>query len=213
MHKTLCICPLIPSLATRTRLVLLLHETEARKPTNSGRLAAACLQRSSIEVIGDGPRSAPRIDAVEQPLLLYPAVDAVPIATFAASERPVVLVVPDGTWKQAKKMRRRVPGIAGIPCVTLPEAESTQYLLRSSVRPGGLSTFEAITRALRVLENDAGPAIEASMMAVFRVMVSRTLWFRGQLRDNDVVDGLPEAARDANPRSTAASRLPRRDHE
>ncbi len=211
MHQTLCICSLIPSLATRTRLTLLIHDKEARKPTNTGQLATQCLQRSTVELIGvpGAPATLARIDADEQPLLLFPASDAVPITEFASCPRPVVLIVPDGNWRQANKMRRRIPGLAEIPCVMLPEADSTQYRLRLEHHPGGLATFEAIARALRVLENESGPATEAALMAVFHVMVSRTLWLRGLLRDDEVTDGLPDAAREANPRGTSATRPPR----
>ena len=211
MHQTLCICALIPRLATRTRVALLINEKETHKPTNTGQLATQCLQRSTIDIIGvpGRPATLPRIDPGEQPLLLFPATDAVPITAFQNTDQPVVLIVPDGTWRQATKMRRRIPGLAAIPCVMLPEAAPTEYRLRSEHHPGGLATFEAIARALRVLENEAGPAIEASMMALFHVMVARTLWLRGRLRDDEVTDGLPEAARAANPRSTAATRPPR----
>jgi hypothetical protein len=40
-------------------------------------------------------------------------------------------------------------------------------------------------------------------------MVERTLWLRGQLRDDQVAEGVPDAARVANPRSTPATRTPR----
>jgi DTW domain-containing protein YfiP len=39
MHSSLCVCALIPTLETRTRLVLVIHRAEDRKPTNTGRLA------------------------------------------------------------------------------------------------------------------------------------------------------------------------------
>jgi len=208
MHATLCICALRPQLATRTRLALLVHYREVRKPTNTGQLAAQCLQRSTIEIIGEQEHAAalPRLEPAEQPLLLYPAEDAVPIATYADHARPIVLIVPDGSWRQAHKMRRRVPGLAAIPCVTLPEAGPSEYRLRSEHHPGGLATFEAIARALGILEGEAGPATEAALMNLFRIMVDRTLWLRGRLADKEVTGGLPDAAREGNPRSTAAPR-------
>lgn len=208
MHATLCICALVPKLETRTRLALLLHYREVPRPTNTGQLAARCLPRSTIEVIGDGKRRAqlPVIEAHEQPLLLYPATDAVSIEHYANHERPVVLIVPDGSWRQAQKMRKRIPGLAAIPCVILPEAGRTEYRLRAEHHAGGLATFEAIARALRILEGDAGPAIETALMAVFRVMVERTLWLRGSLADGEVTDGVPQAALDRNPRNTPANR-------
>ncbi len=208
MHETLCICALVPRVETRTRLQLIVHCREEHKPTNTGQLAARCMHRSAISIVGDRERAlalAPITDR-EQPLLLYPADDAVPITQFAASERPIVLIVPDGSWRQASKMRKRVPGLAAVPCVTLPDAGPTDYRLRSEPHAGGLATFEAIARALCILEGDAGPAIEATMLALFRVMVERTLWLRGAIPDAQVSGGIPAAAVARNPRSTRATR-------
>lgn len=142
----------------------------------------------------------------EQPLLLYPADDALPITRFAASERPIVLIVPDGNWRQASKMRKRIPGLAAVPCVTLPDVGPTDYRLRAETHEGRLATLEAIARALCILEGEAGPQIEVAMLAVFRVMVERTLWLRGALPDTAVVGGIPAAAVARNPRSTRATR-------
>lgn len=205
MHETLCICALVPHLETRTRLQLIVHYREESKPTNTGQLATRCLQRSTISIVGDRERPlvlAPVTDG-EQPVLLFPADDAVPITQFAASERPVVLIVPDGNWRQASKMRKRIPGLADVPCVTLPDAGPGNYRLRAELRAGGLSTFEAIARALGILE---GPQIEAAMLAVFQVMVERTLWLRGALSDAEVTGGIPETAIARNPRGTPARR-------
>ncbi len=202
MHTTLCICSLLPALATRTRLALLVHHREVTKPTNTGQLAARCVARSTVTVIGarDQPTVLPVVEPHEQALLLYPADDAVSIAEYATSEKPVVLFVPDGSWRQAHKMRRRQPGLATLPCVTLPDQVPTDYRLRSEPLEGGLATLEAIARALRILEGDAG--VETALLAVFKIIVDRTLGLRGQLGDAQVTGGLPEAARLANPRGT-----------
>jgi len=208
LHATLCICALVPQLRTRTRLALLVHYREARKPTNTGQLAARCLAGSTVEVVGVRDQPPPRlvVHGDELPVLLYPSDDAVPIARFAAHDRPIVLVVPDGNWRQAAKMRRRIAGLAEVPCVTLPATAPTAYRLRAEPQAEGLATFEAIARALAILEGDAGPALEAAMTAVFRVMVERTLWLRGLLTDGEVTGGIPAAALANDPRGTPAAR-------
>jgi len=174
MYRSLCICALVPRLATRTRLVLLVHYREARKPTTTGLLAARCMVGSEVHVVGDLGRPLPEtlVAPDERAALLFPYEDAVPIAEVM----PTTLVVPDGNWRQAGKMRRRVPGLAALPCVTLPESGGTEYRLRAEPRAGGLATLEAIARALAILE---GPEPAAAMLAVFRVMVERTLRLRG----------------------------------
>jgi len=204
MHQTLCICALIPTLATRTRVSLLVHYREARKPTNTGLLAARCLVRSEVGIVGDleRPLRLPVVRDGEHGLLLYPDEDAVPISEYATTDRPIVVIVPDGNWRQAGKMRRRVPGLSDVQCVTLPLLSVTTYRLRAEPRSGGLATLEAIARALRILEPEGGAAIEAAMLAVFQIMVERTLWLRGTLGDGEVTGGIPEAALANDPRGT-----------
>jgi DTW domain-containing protein YfiP len=208
MHTTLCICPLLPTLVPRTRLALLVHHREVTKPTNTGQLAARCLARSTTTVIGarDQVTVLPVVEPHEQALLLYPADDAVSVAEYATSEKPIVLFVPDGSWRQAHKMRRRQASLTTLPCVVLPELMTTNYRLRNEHHEGGLATLEAIARALRILEGEAGPAIETALLEIFKIMVDRTLWLRGALSDAQVTGGLPQAARDGNPRSTPARR-------
>src|SRR3978361_1911768 len=95
MHTTLCICDVMPRVATRTRLALLLHHREVGKPTNTGQLAARCMPNSVVSVIGvrDQPATLPSIEPHEQPLLLYPADDAVSISQYAISDGPTGLFV------------------------------------------------------------------------------------------------------------------------
>lgn len=202
MHATLCICALVPRLHPRTRLTLIIHYREARKPSNTGQLAARCLARSRVEIIGKRGQAieAPVVHDGELPLLMFPDADAVPIERYAASERPIALFVPDGNWRQASKVRRRGPGFCEMQCVTLPAARPTEYRLRAEPRAGGLATLEATARALGILEGAAGPAIEDAMLAVFRIMVERTLWFRGKLHTHDVTSGIPPAAIANDPR-------------
>ena len=187
----LCVCPLMPApkLVTRTRLVLIIHRDEVRKPTNTGRLGAECLASSETVVRGfEGEPSAPLALAGTRPVLLFPADDAVPLDQLVAGELPVTLIVPDGTWRQAQRVRTRVPGLADVPCAVLPPGPPSRYRLRSEPRPGGLATVEAIARAFGLLE---GAEVQAALERVFRAMVERTLWSRGALATAAVTDGIP----------------------
>ena len=180
LHRERCLCDLVPRLLTRTRLLLILHRIEARKPTNTGQLAAACLPHSDTLVRGHAGSPTPPLiwDAGTQPIYLFPHDDAVPIEHFAASEKPVVLVVPDGTWRQAWKVRQRVPGLREIPCVSLPSGGATRYLLRTERRENGLATIEAIARAMEVLE---GAWVREALDRIFHTMVERNLRMRGSM--------------------------------
>lgn len=193
MRQQLCICALTPSLATTSTLTLLLHHEEAQKPTNSGALAARCLRNSRVVVVD--PQTPFSLGApTKKRLLLFPQEGA---RVVSGADVDVELVVPDGTWRQARKMRARLPGLSDLECVTLPVTTTTSWRLREERREHGLATLEAIAAAFAVLE---GAAVADALLAVFRVMVDRTLWLRGALRDHEVTGGIPEAARLHDPR-------------
>lgn len=187
----LCVCALVPRIETRTRLVLVIHHTEIRKPTNTGNLAASCLTNSEVHVRGrEGEPSAAVTWGETTPLLLFPHEGEA--ETLEPVDGPVTLIVPDGNWRQASKVRARVPNMRSVRCVTLPHGEPSIYRLRSEPHPSGLATMEAIARAMGILE---GPEVQAKLEHVFRAMVERTLWLRGAIPAEAVTGGIPEGAR------------------
>lgn len=181
MHLHLCICPSIPRYSLATRLVLVMHHREAGKTTATGPLALEALSHSEVRIHGhrDRPLDFSDLDVPERrTLLLYPGED-VPVLSrdFLSQDlRPVTLVVPDGNWRQASRMGRRLPGLQHAEMVRLPEGPDTEWGIRREYHPNGLATFEAIARALGIIES---PAVQAGMEELFRLMVQRTLHSRG----------------------------------
>jgi DTW domain-containing protein YfiP len=200
LHRSLCLCALVPRVDTRTRVVLVMHQLELNKPTNTGRLAARCLGNSEVIVRGLSAEALPSVQTSSWPattLLLFPHAEAQPIESWRDHPGPLTLVVPDGTWRQATRARRRVPGLAEVPCVALPAHVST-YRLRHATRPGRLSTMEAIIRALAILE---GPSVVAPLEHIHQVMIDRTLWSNGRLPTGAVTGGIPEGVVSHDPLS------------
>jgi DTW domain-containing protein YfiP len=234
MHRSLCICALLPRLETRTRVVLLLHQLEVDKPTNTGVVAARCLVNSAVVYRGRAPdepsevlagteragleeqaaRLAAAIPAGTRAAFLFPHASATPLAEWREGPNPVTLIVPDGTWSQAARALSRFGRKLALPCVALPEASGERIAagvpprgrLRAA-RPGRLATLEALARALGILD---GPEIEAALTRVFRVMTDRTLWTNGRLPREAVTGGVPEGARSHDPLGGASARRDRR---
>jgi DTW domain-containing protein len=202
MHQSLCVCALIARLETRTRLLLIMHRYEARKPTNTGRLATECLVNSELLVRGhiDMPSAAPDF-GMTQPLLLFPDSDATPLRAASLDGRPVTLIVPDGTWRQAARVRARVPGMSNVPCVQLPDGPESRYALRAESHAGGLATLEAIARAFGILE---GAHVQAALERVFIAMVERTRWARGDITAAQASSGIPAGAVRHDPGGTSS---------
>jgi DTW domain-containing protein YfiP len=181
-------------------VLLLIHRFEDRKPTNTGRLATECLPNSEVLVRGVPGRPSEPIASTpdRQTLLLFPHEGAHPLAEFAGLEKPVTLVVPDGNWRQAFKTRKRVPGLSEMPCVSLANGPESTYRLRAESHADGLATFEAIARALGILE---GAHVQTALERVFAIAVERTLWARGMIGPGDVTGGVPAGAKRHDPTS------------
>ena len=150
---THCLCALIPSLESRTRVLLLQHPSEVNHALNTARLAALGLNNAQL-VVGEVFEDLPTLLNLPgyQARLLFPADDAQLLRAYAPSDQPLLLVVPDGTWRKARKLLHLNPLLAALPRVALAEGAVSRYRLRKAPGPGALSTVEAIVQALHVLE-------------------------------------------------------------
>lgn len=150
---THCLCALIPSLDSRTRVLLLQHPSEVNHALNTARLAALGLVNAQLVVgeVFEGLQALLNPPGY-QARLLFPGEDAQPLQAYSPSDEPLLLVVPDGTWRKARKLLHLNPLLAALPRVTLTAGGVSRYRLRKAPGPGALSTVEAIEQALTVLE-------------------------------------------------------------
>ena len=169
--QTHCLCELIPQLESRTRVLLLQHPSEVNHALNTARLAALGLTNAELrvgEVFDD-------LAALLNPpgyraRLLFPGDDAQLIQAEMPQDEnlPLLLVVPDGTWRKARKLLHLNPLLAQLPRVTLPEGAVSRYRLRKAPGPGALSTLEAIVQALEILE---APTSFAPLLRPFEALI------------------------------------------
>lgn len=177
MHTEWCVCDEIPRLSLRTRVVVVMHKRERHKTTATAPLALRALENAELHVHGlpDAPLDLRGLhEQGRQVLVLFPSDDAVELRP-PDDGREVTLVVPDGSWRQASKAVRRIPGLAEAPKVVLPPGPPTAWRLRREPREGGLATLEAIARSVGVLESKEA---QAALEALFERVVERTLWTR-----------------------------------
>jgi DTW domain-containing protein YfiP len=153
-----------------------MHHREEHLTSNSATLAEKVLKNSKLFMRGlpEKPFSFEELNCQddELPLFLYPHEDAIELNGENFSFKKVHLIVPDGSWSQARKVYRREQGLSGIQCVKLPEGFTSEYQLRKTHITDGLSTFEAIAHALGIID---GSEVENKMMEIFRIMVARVL--------------------------------------
>ncbi|MFT6400023.1 MAG: DTW domain-containing protein YfiP [Bradymonadia bacterium] len=181
MHVERCICEALTPIESPTKLAVVMHRREVKKSTNTGHLALKCLSDSELFVRGY-PEAPADLSTLENPgmttLLLFPREDAVILTPeFVASlRRPLTLIVPDGTWAQARRMVKREAVMANAIAVLPPPGAKTEYQLRHEHVDGGLATAEAIARAFGALDG-LGP--QEHIERAFRLMVAGTLASRG----------------------------------
>lgn len=172
-----CICDRVPRLELSTHIVVLMHFSEAWRTSSTANIARLALVHAAIHVRGRPSDPQHSLETLippgsPRPVLLFPSEDAVVISREHFPE-PISLIVPDGSWRKAKRIPRRVPGLAELPHVVLPPGPPSRYRMRKQSHPGRVSTFEAIARALGVLE---GEEVQRELEALFEIFVERLLY-------------------------------------
>jgi len=151
MQRRVCLCAAIPTVTTRTRIVIVRHHTEKYRSSNTGRLAHLALPNSEVIEHG-GLGGIAVLPALDGAWLVFPEGEP---ARAAPEPPPRQLVVLDATWSQARRMYRKLAPLRGLPILHLPIAPMPVARLRDAPGPGRVSTIEAIARALRLVEGDA----------------------------------------------------------
>jgi DTW domain-containing protein YfiP len=197
MYRPLCLCAHIPVFNLKTKIMIVMHWREQKLTTNTAVLACLALPNSEIHVRGrEGERllTDSLIGPEEHAAILFPAENnAIELNAESARNlpRPLTLIVPDGSWRQAKKVALREKAWESYPRLTLPAGAPSVYRLRHSPHEENLSTFEAIARAIGILE---GKEIQEKLEGLFLMMVERILWSRGNLKASKCTTGIPEEA-------------------
>lgn len=186
-----CLCPDVPALRTRLRFVILRHASERERLSNTARWGALAIEGTLL--LEHGLPVAPvehAVLATPGAMLLFPGAPAPEPAPEAAPDPgpgagppgggppapPPLVVVPDGTWAQARRMVQRVAPLRALPRLSLPVASPALRLRRPP--EGGMSTLEAMAGALAWFgEQDAADRLVALHAAgVERILRLKGTW-------------------------------------
>ena len=187
----LCVCEALPDqrITTKTSLLVLQHPNERRKK-NFSTVPLLRLVLENVQVmVGckfEAEQIAPLAEALQQdrqPLLLFPGPGSVPleelITSASMSDRSTnsfpqpetvlsdesLVIVVDGTWTEAKNILRDSPTLVN-KCKLVQfanEATSIYNSIREEPKPHCLSTLEACSKVLQILE----PSLETAVASKY----------------------------------------------
>lgn len=185
-------CALAPRLAIRTPLVVIVHRSDLLRTSNTVRLLTLAIRNAAILPHGVFPAPADPASLVPAgtiPIVLFPGHGARPLTPelIASLPSPPALIVPDGNWKQASRMVKRLPLLAGAAKVALPDRAFPGMAVRQNQEPHQMSTYEAVAQALGILEGDT---VVEPLLDFYRRATDRMLMVRGKIRMSEVYGGV-----------------------
>ncbi|MFT3711309.1 MAG: tRNA-uridine aminocarboxypropyltransferase [Archangium sp.] len=169
-----CICARVPTVQTRTEVIVVRHERESWKSTGTARIAALAMPNLKfVEYREDAQPALTELPSVTSGAhLLFPGEGAGPLTQGVTR-----LIVLDGTWRQTRKMFGKLPMLHSVPKVALPPAGEAKVMrLRESSFEEGRSTIEAIAEAIALIE---GADVAAPLHALHADYVERVFKARG----------------------------------
>jgi DTW domain-containing protein YfiP len=181
LNNNLCVCHSIRPFKVESQISLVVHVRELKLTSNTAQFVEKMLpEQARIFIRGrvfENFDSTPILERSGRPLFLYPHEDAFELNEKFLQDHPgpYHLIVPDGNWHQARRVRRREEGFKNLPAVKLPPGILTEYRLRRAPQPEWVCTYEAVAHALGIME---GEKVKEDLMSFFRYWVKTTLFNR-----------------------------------
>ena len=182
LNLEICLCDVLPKIPTRTEIVIVRHVAELRLTSNTARFAALSRPNARILEHGGGTHFDDRELSHPGTMLLYSASPRPPLEPPRLDPPPRRLIVLDGSFRQARRMYKKITALRALPELALPVPEVAPIRLRVPPHQAGMSTLEAIAHALRLLE---GPEVAAPLLTLYDELVRRVDRHRGRQRDAD----------------------------
>ncbi len=140
LPKNNCLCSQKPVPAGDCAVVMLMYKGEYYKPTNTGRLIADVVKNNHAFVWHRTDPQKPLLNLLNnkdyQPYIVFPHEYALnePCVSEVNHEekRKPLFVFLDGTWREAKKMFTKSEYLRGIPVLSIPTNQESEYKLREA---------------------------------------------------------------------------------
>lgn len=162
-----CCCSLSTPTHSHVQIALLLHENEPARPTTTSEIILNTLLNTQAYL---WKRNDPPMALIQQiadkntdTWLLFPA-DRPDLKSRQQpikqdSTRKTLIIVPDGTWKEVRKIVRKSPWLDHLPLLAFDPQTPSKYDLRRNPDADHLCTAETVIELL-TLCNEPHPAAQ-----------------------------------------------------
>ena len=170
-----CLCEALRPEASRVIVGVLQHPREARVPKSTGSLVPLALSNAFVLRGIDLDRNG----ELEARLAPFPAGSVgllFPEGAAAITDAPddiTCLLVPDGSWSQARSILHSTASLRQVPRFALPAGARGSFPIRRPQGEGRISTLEATVQALRILEH--APEAYRAAIGLQQALVDRQL--------------------------------------
>lgn len=170
-----CLCEHQPSPSDEVAVLLLVSDNEVFKPSNTGRLILDTVEEAFAF---QWSRTEPEQDMLDllndpryQPIVVFPDQYVedktrliVSDATSKDFQRKPLLILLDGSWREARRMFNKSPYLNALPVLSINPDQVSQYMMRRSDNEQHLATAEVASLVFQQLGHD-------------RLHQTLTMWF------------------------------------
>jgi DTW domain-containing protein YfiP len=194
LSKAWCICDQMPKVDHQLKIIWIYHPLELLKTTSSTVIARRCLNHVQLlqwEGRGD-PIPKPNLD-LSNAWVLMPEEGATPledeIEKFKNLQNqnhptqnhptqnlaPPVLIAIDATWRQARRMVKKIEWLQPLKKVILLQSNPNPNILRRQHLEEGMSTLDAVAIGLRLIgeTQEAQTLLDARLFQMKHILKTR----------------------------------------
>ncbi len=169
-----CICFAKPAPCAKSAFLLLMYNFEYFKPSNTGRLIADIAQ-DNFAFIWDRTQPDQALldllnDPQYQPIIIFPSEYAATdrcIEKPAKTDKKLLFILLDGTWREAKKMFKNSPYLNDFPVLGIQAETASNYRLREAAHLHQLCTAEVAIEVLKLVDEVLAAQQLSSYFATF----------------------------------------------
>ncbi|UJF18160.1 DTW domain-containing protein [Vibrio sp. SS-MA-C1-2] len=145
-----CLCQYRQTVECNAAVILLMHDNEVLKPSNTGRLIADNIEETYAFIWSRTKPDQMLLNLLQnseyQPFLVFPGEYAVEQTVISNVEREPnkkpLFILLDGSWREARKIFHKSSYLRDLPILSITPQEISRYKMRSASHDNQLATAE-----------------------------------------------------------------------